>query len=88
MYILRENMKLGAVGFVLLNMMLLFPFNLQFLAIAALPLIILHNNGSLKMTKETRQDFRMPAWRKYFFYIYYPLHLTILYVIKINFNIT
>ena len=88
MYILRENTKLGVASLVLLNMMLLMPFNIQFLSIAAIPLVVLHNKGTLNLTKETSQDFRIPAWRKYFFYLYYPLHLALLYSIKINFNIT
>ena len=82
MYILNTNIRLGAGLLVLLNGIFLLPWNSQFLSLLALPLIILHNNGTLDLTKYTDNEFRMPLWRKYFFYIYYPLHLSILYFIS------
>ena len=85
MYILRGNMKFGVVSLVLLNMLFLLPPSIQFLSIAAIPLIVLHNICSQKTVNTKKHYARIPAWRKYFFYIYYPLHLTILYAIKIYF---
>ena len=82
MYILKENTKLGVVSLVLLNTLFLVPWNIQFLSISAIPLIVLHKNGSLYITREINEEFTIPLWRKYFFYVYYPLHLALLYIIK------
>jgi len=83
MYILKENTKFGVVSLVLLNTLFLVPWSIQFLSISAIPLIVLHKNGSLNITKETTEEVTIPLWRKYFFYVYYPLHLALLYVIKL-----
>jgi len=83
MYILKENTKFGVVSLVLLNTLFLVPWNIQFLSIIAIPLIVLHKNGSLNITKETTEEFTIPLWRKYFFYVYYPLHLALLYIIRL-----
>lgn len=81
MYILTGNIKLGTILLVLLNGLFLVPWNSQFLSLLALPLIILHQNSLLTTPKEFKKEFKIPFWRKYFFYVYYPLHLTILYII-------
>ena len=83
MYILIGNIKLGTILLVLLNGLFLVPWNSQFLSILALPLIILHQNGFLTKTKDANKEFKIPFWRKYFFYIFYPLHLSILYIIQL-----
>jgi hypothetical protein len=83
MYILKKNTKFGVASLVLLNALFLVPWNSQFLSIAAIPLILLHKNGLLTTTKETDEEYTIPAWRKYFFYVYYPLHLTLIYIIKL-----
>ena len=82
-FILKENTKFGVFSLVLLNTLFLVPWSIQFLSISAIPLILLHKNGSLNITKETTEQFTIPLWRKYFFYVYYPLHLTLLYIIKL-----
>jgi len=48
-FILKENTKFGVVSLVLLNTLFLVPWNIQFLSISAIPFIILHKNGSLKI---------------------------------------
>jgi hypothetical protein len=83
MQMLKDNTKFGATALVLLNALFLVPWNIQFLSLAAIPLILLHKTGYLKIEKETTEEVSYPLWRKYFFYIFYPLHLALLYIIKI-----
>ena len=82
MYLLLGSLKFGAVLLVLLNVLFLVPWNSQFLSLLALPLIILHRRGSLAITRDTDKEFKIPLWRKYFFYLYYPLHLILLYFLN------
>ena len=44
---------------------------------------IYFEKGFLKTNRLSNNDYVYPTWRKYFFYIYYPLHLISLYIIKI-----
>lgn len=83
MYILKDNTKFGVFSLILLNTLFLVPWNIQFLSISTIPLILLHKNGSLNITKETTEKVTIPLWRKYFFYVYYPLHLALLYIIQL-----
>jgi hypothetical protein len=83
MYILTKNVRIGAVLFVVLNLMFLVPLGTQFLSVLALPLILLHNKGALTPEIKYNEDFKISAWKKYFFYVYYPLHLTVIYLIHI-----
>jgi len=83
MYFLIENPKLGTILLILINMLFLFPPSSQILSLGAIPLILLHKNGFLVIKKiNIEEEFRIPLWRKYLFYIFYPLHLALLYVIK------
>ncbi len=83
MYILTKNTKFGVVSLLLLNVLFLVPFNSQLFSLAALPLIVFHKDGILNITKVFNRDYRFPPWRKYLFYVYYPLHLALLYIIKL-----
>ena len=84
-YLLRKDKKIGVSLFILVNLAFLFfdswyqPF-----AILALPLILLHNDGRHPFNKIERKTYH-PFFRKYFFYVYYPLHLLILSFLKIYF---
>ena len=85
MYILKKNTTFGVVSLLLLNVLFLVPFNSQLLSILAIPLIVFHKEGPLNMAKAVSGNFKIPLWRKYFFYVYYPLHLALLYIMKLNF---
>ena len=74
------------VSMVALNAIFMVEISSQILSLAALPLIVLHQSGYLAITKiNPDKRFRIPLWRKYFFYAYYPLHLALLYAIKVVF---
>jgi len=84
LYILKSDTQTGIVSLVLINLLFLPMWPPQIFSLLALPIILLHNNGSLKIIKEVDGKTPYPPWRKYF-YIYYPLHLTILYRIGVGF---
>ena len=82
MQIFKEDTKFGAIALIFLNTLFLVPWNSQFLSVLAIPLLLLHKNGLLRIEREVNEKVAYPPWRKYFFYIYYPLHLALLYIIK------
>lgn len=79
-YFLRRNRTLGAILFFMLNLLYLAVSSYQFLALLTLPLILLHNDGRFRL--EIGQKIGYSTWRKYFFYVYYPLHLAALFSLK------
>lgn len=86
MFVLKTHTKSGIFLLTLLNgLYLLFqrisPF--QALSLFALPIIILHKSGVLKIETEINAKAVYLPLVKYFFYIYYPLHLTLFYLIKL-----
>ena len=90
MKLLKDDWKLGALLLVALNLQ--FPFvtsdifdQIQILALLAVPLIFLHVKN--KLTKEITIPENSLAYsaRKYFFYIFYPLHLALLFWISTAF---
>jgi hypothetical protein len=85
MYILRKDTELGIASIILLNISFLPLMSPQMFSLLALPIILLYNNGFLKIIKESKGKNPYPSWRKYFFYVYYPLHITLLFLIKLYF---
>jgi hypothetical protein len=90
MNLLMDAPKLGALVLFVLNIQ--FPFisydienQIQVLALFALPLIYLHINGWLKKEIIIPENSLAYTIRKYAFYIFYPLHLALLFLIKLLF---
>ena len=85
MHTLNDDVAMGVILFILFNVLYaIIGVPIQIFAVAALPIIFLYKSGHLKIRKANK-DSAYPKWRQYFFYIYYPLHLTALYLIKISF---
>lgn len=81
-YLLRRNWKTGASLFVLVNLVLLIRDSwYQPFAVLALPLILLCDGGRYPFSGVGEQT-RSTLFRKYFFYAYYPLHLMVLWGLK------
>jgi hypothetical protein len=86
MMVLKEDTRLGALALFILNAPFLLiqndPFQLiQIISLAALPLIILHKHGWFRMVIKAPTSSVYFSWKKYFFYLYYPLHLAVIYLI-------
>ena len=79
--LLKRDIKEGSIAFIVLNLLFFALSPTQTFSILSLPLIVLHKRGVLK--KETHRMDVYPVWKKYLFYIYYPSHLTALYLAKI-----
>ena len=83
MYLIRKDPELGTISMLLLNLLSMFVWPLQFYSLLALPLILLHNGGYLRVTRNSKGKGAPPGWRKYLFYAYYPLHLSALYLLRL-----
>jgi hypothetical protein len=89
MKLLKDSPKIGALALFALNIQ--FPFmselddQIQITALLSLPLVFLHIKGWLK--KEILIPENSPAYslRKYVFYVFYPLHLALLFSMKLFF---
>ncbi len=78
--LIRKNLNLGVLATGLLHIITV--FTLQIYALLALPLIILHQFGYLSGIQLNKIGSRNLTLRKYLFYAYYPLHLSIFYFIR------
>ena len=79
--LLRSSAKIGAIAIIVLNLQFILIPDIQFLSILVLPLIILNEKGWFKKEILVQRNY-VYSVRKYAFYIYYPLHLAVLVLIK------
>ena len=85
MRILYVNTKLGVISLVFLGVASWFLWETQIFFLISLPFILLHKSDYLRVKRGVTGDVAYPAWRKYLFYVYYPLHLTALYLVNVSF---
>jgi hypothetical protein len=87
MKLLMDKPKLGVLALVALNLQFLFisdiESQIQILALMAVPLIFLHIDNKLKKEITIPENSLAYSARKYFFYVFYPLHLALLFLIKL-----
>jgi hypothetical protein len=89
MKLLKDNPKLGVIALFALNIQFLFipglETQIQILALFAVPLIFLHIKNWLKKEILIPENSLAYSIRKYAFYSFYPLHLALLFLIKLFF---
>lgn len=88
MYVLKKNMAVGGLSMLSLNSFFLYIHYIpsrQLLSMLAVPLTILHKRGLVRndLTRPSKAPYS--PLKKYLFYIYYPLHLAMLSLIKHGF---
>ena len=82
MYMLRTDALSGVLPLILLNILFLPMSPVQVLSLFSVPIILMHNGGALRIETEISEKSAYLPLIKYFFYIYYPLHLALLYLVK------
>ena len=89
MKLLKDKPKIGALALVALNLQFLFipdfESQIQILSLLAVPLIFLHIKGWLRKEILIPENSIAYSTRKYFFYVFYPLHLALLFLINLFF---
>jgi hypothetical protein len=86
MNLLLDEKKIGALTLFAINLPFLFESdihtNIQVLALVSLPIVLLHQIRLSKLEIIIPDNSILYTIRKYFFYVYYPLHLIILFFIS------
>jgi hypothetical protein len=86
MKLLKDNWKIGILALAALNIQFLFtPDIVQTLSLFAVPLIFLHVKNWFKKEILIPEASLAYSFRKYVFYVFYPLHLSLLFLIKLFF---
>lgn len=85
MKLLTSKPKLGFLALFALNLQFLLIPDTQALSLFAVPLIFIHVKGWLKKEALIPEDSLAYSIRKYAFYSFYPLHLALLFLIKLFF---
>jgi hypothetical protein len=86
MYVLQQHPAYGVVATLVLNTLFLPLWAVQFYSVLALPLILLHLRSRSRQRSEAAHRYTYPLWRRYFFYFYYPFHLSLLYIIRLSYS--
>ncbi len=84
-FVLKKDVKKGVVALILLNILFYIPNIAQYtqmFSLFAIPIILLHQNGPLKIERMVNWTTVYSSLRKYAFYAYYPLHLALFFLIK------
>jgi hypothetical protein len=81
--LLRSKPEFGIVALVALNLSV--TPTTQIFSLLALPLILLHVQNHLRKEILISENSFLYMLRKYAFYIYYPLHLTLLFLVNLFF---
>ena len=85
MKLLKETPKLGIIALFAVNLQFLIIPDVQILSLFAVPLIFLHIKGWFKKEILIPESSLSYSLRKYLFYLFYPLHLALLFSIKLFF---
>ena len=85
MKLLKETPKLGILVLFALNLQFLIIPDVQLLSLFAVPLILLHIKGWFKKELLIPEISLSYSVRKYLFYLFYPLHLLLLFSVKLFF---
>ncbi|MCJ7635714.1 conjugal transfer protein TraX [Candidatus Bathyarchaeota archaeon] len=83
MYVLQKNKRNGVICLIILNAFSILLWDIQIFSLLALPIILFYQEVYLKFERKTQRNIPYPAWRQYFFYVYYPLHLSVISILKI-----